>query len=100
MTNIEFKKELYPYEANMRKFETDYKFKFSDGKKETPKFCIYEGHPHVYLDDYIMSVLAKTKKEKQTLIDYVKDTFKTGWDDEKIEEAESEIEKKMGEVKI
>lgn len=87
--DLKFKKELYPYEANMKKFEEDYKFTFNDGKKSTPKFCLYNGEPHVYLDDFIMSYMCKTKKEKQALIDYVKKNFDEGWD--KPEEPEIEI---------
>lgn len=86
--DLKFKKELYPFVANMKKFEEDYNFKFNDGKKTTPKFCLYNAEPHVYLDDMIISHMAKTKKEKQLLIDYVKKNFKEGWDEKKEESKE------------
>lgn len=78
--DLKFKKKLFPYKSNMKKFEEDYKFTFNDGKKTTPKFCLYNGKPHVYLNDFIMSYMCKNKKEKQKLIDYVKKNFKEGWD--------------------
>lgn len=83
MVDLHFRKELYPYESNMKKFEEDYKFKFGDGKKGTPRFCNYNGEPHVYLDEYIISALASTKQDKEKLLRYVKKNFKKGWDPEK-----------------
>ena len=94
MVDLEFRKELHPYASNMRKFESDYHFTFGDGKKSTPRFCNYEGNPHVYLDEYIISALAKTKKEKRALIDYVKENFKTGWDSPKDAELKRPILKR------
>ena len=80
LNNLVFKDELFPYKSNMKKFEKDYNFTFGDGKKTTPKFCIYNGEPHVYLDELIMSSMTSTKKDKQDLIDYVKKNFSEGWD--------------------
>lgn len=78
--DLKFKKDLFPYKSNMRQFEKDYNFTFEDGTTTTPKFCLYNGKPHVYLNDAIISFMCKTAKDKQLLIDYIKKNFKEGHD--------------------
>lgn len=90
--NLVFKTELYPYKKNMKKFEKDYNFTYGDGKKSTPRFCMYNDKPHIYLNEFIISSLAKTKKEKGVLINYVKKNFDKGWDESPDSQAEEELD--------
>jgi len=90
--------DSYPFKTNMEQFADEYKFDIKDSypadrdqsrnNKLAPRFCMFDGNKHVYMDNKMLDNMAKTMSEKNKLIQYVKDHFDIGKDlrEEKKEE--------------
>lgn len=86
---MEFITDITPFKKNMEAFGEEWGFTFGDGKKGTPKMCIYEKYKNVYMDDNVVEALTErmakkldttSKVQAGELFKYIKKNFMDGLD--------------------